>query len=214
MIRVVLADDHHLVRDGLRALLDAEDDVELVGEASDGLEVLPMVEELSPDVLVVDIRMPGMTGLEVSRRLGESSNVAVVVLSMYADEAYVVEALSHGASAYVLKAAHGDDLVTAIRTVADGGTYLSPPLSERSVQEYLDKARASELDPYETLSPREREVLRLVAEGQSSREIAQLLGISSRTVETHRANFMRKLDLNGQTELIRYALRRGIVRDD
>lgn len=215
MIRVLLADDHHLVREGLRALLEAEDGIELAGEAADGLEVLSLLEDDPPDVLVVDIRMPGLNGLEVTRRARElDADVAVIVLSMYADEAYVVEALGNGASGYVLKAAQADDLITAIRTVADGGTWLSPPLSERSVQEYREKAKASELDAYETLSPREREVLQLAAEGRSNPAIAELLGISTRTVESHRASFMRKLDLSGQTEIVRYALKRGIIRND
>jgi DNA-binding NarL/FixJ family response regulator len=209
---VVLADDHQIVRQGLKALLDAEPDLRVVGEAGDGLQAIKRVEMLSPRVLVLDLMMPGLNGLDVMRRLRRGSpHTQVVILSMYANEAYVLEALSNGASAYVLKDSSSADLVHAVREAAAGRKYLSPPLSDRAIEVYQEKARAATLDRYETLTAREREVLHLAAEGKTSAEVAARLGISGRTAETHRSNLMHKLDLHTQADLIRYALRRGIV---
>jgi DNA-binding NarL/FixJ family response regulator len=209
---IVLADDHVVVRQGLRALLEAEPDFAIVGEAADGLEVPDLVERLKADVLVLDLMLPGLNGLEVTRQVQQRSPQArVVVLSMYANEAYVLEALRNGAAAYVLKEASAADLVHAIREVMAGRRYLSPPLSESAIELYVQKAKAAPRDPYEALTTREREVLQLAAEGQSNPEIADRLGISVRTVETHRANLMTKLALHNQTELVRYALKRGIL---
>lgn len=215
MIKIVLADDHLVVRQGLRALLSAESDFSVVGEAGDGLEVLRVAERLKPDVLVLDLMMPGLTGLEVSRQVGKlSPQTRVVVLSMHANEAYVLETLRNGAYAYVLKDSGAEDLVTAVRQAAAGHRFLSPPLSERAIEAYQFRAGASSADPYETLTDRERQVFQLAAEGHTSTEIAARLGISPRTAETHRTNLMRKLNLRGHSELIRYALRRGIVPID
>jgi two-component system, NarL family, response regulator NreC len=215
MITIVLADDHHVVRQGLRALLEAEADFSVVGEAGDGLEALQRVEQLNPNVLVLDVMMPGLNGLEVSRQLNKHSpHTHVVVLSMYSNEAYVLEALGNGASAYVLKDSNSGDLVHAVREVAAGRRYLSPPLSDRAIEAYQEKAKAASLDKYETLTTREREVLQLSAEGHTSAEVAARLGISSRTAETHRSNLMHKLALHTQADLIRYALRRGIIPMD
>ncbi len=212
MTTIVLADDHHVVRQGLRALLEAESDFNVVGEAGDGLEALQMVELLKPNVLVLDLMMPGLNGLEVTRQtIKHTSQTRVVILSMYANEAYVLEALGNGASAYVVKDSSSADLVLAVREVALGRRYLSPPLSDRAIEVYQEKAKAATLDKYETLTTREREVLQLTAEGHTSAEIAGRLGISSRTAETHRSNLMHKLDLHTQADLIRYALRRGII---
>ena len=212
MTTIVLADDHHVVRQGLRALLEAESDFNVVGEAGDGLEALQMVELLKPNVLVLDLMMPGLNGLEVTRQtIKHTSQTRVVILSMYANEAYVLEALGNGASAYVVKDSSSADLVLAVREVALGRRYLSPPLSDRAIEVYQEKAKAATLDQYETLTTREREVLQLTAEGHTSAEIAGRLGISSRTAETHRSNLMHKLDLHTQADLIRYALRRGII---
>jgi DNA-binding NarL/FixJ family response regulator len=209
---IVLADDHVVVRQGLRALLEAEPDFAIVGEAADGLEVPDLVERLKADVLILDLMLPGLNGLEVTRQVQQRSpQTRVVVLSMYANEAYVLEALRNGAAAYVLKEASAADLVQAIREVMAGRRYLSPPLSESAIELYVQKAKAAPRDAYEELTTREREVLQLAAEGQSNPEIADRLGISVRTVETHRANLMHKLDLRSQTELVRYALRRGIL---
>jgi DNA-binding NarL/FixJ family response regulator len=200
------------VREGLRVLLETEEDFEVVGEAADGLSAVQMVERLNPDVAIIDLMMPDLNGLEVARHITQYSNgTLIVILSMHANEAYVLEALRNGVSAYVLKDSRANDLVHAVREVLGGRRYLSPPLSERAIESYVHKAQTAELDPYETLTTREREILHLAAQGHSATEMAARLFLSPRTVETHRANLMRKLDLHTQTDLIRYALRRGII---
>jgi DNA-binding NarL/FixJ family response regulator len=209
---IVLADDHHVVRQGLRSLLEAEPDFSVVGEAGDGLEAAQLIERLQPDVLVLDLMMPGLNGLEVTRQVSQRSpRTHVVILSMHPNEAYVLEALRAGAAAYVLKESTSAELVRAVREAVAGRRYLSPPLSERAIEAYMQKAESAALDPYETLTAREREVLHLVAEGHTNAEIAERLFVSRRTVETHRANLMRKLGLRTQTDLISYALRQGIL---
>ena len=209
---IVLADDHGIVRQGLRALLEAEPDLAVVGEAGDGLEALRLVERLAPAVLVADVMMPGLTGLQVTREIQRRwPRTRVVILSMYANEAYVLEALRSGAAGYVLKEAGATDLVRAVREAAAGGRYLSPPLSERAIEAYVERAQATPPDPYDTLTTREREILQLTADGLSSPLVAERLAISPRTVETHRANLMRKLNLRRQADLVRYALERLIV---
>jgi two-component system, NarL family, response regulator NreC len=211
-VRILLADDHPVVRLGIRNLLEAEPGFEIAGEVADALQVIPQVEALQPDVLVLDLIMPGLNGLEITRRLTRSApQTHIIVLSMHANEAYVIEALRNGASGYVLKGSDASELVHAIREVLDGKRYLSPPLSEHTIEMYVEKAAGAPLDPYETLSAREREVLHLAAEGHSSPESAARLHISARTVESHRASLMRKLGLRSQTDLVRYALRRGIL---
>lgn len=211
-IRVLFADDHPVVRLGIRQVLAAHPEFEIVGEVADGLQVIPQVAALKPDVLVLDLVMPGLSGLEITRRLGRvAPQTRIVVLSMHANEAYVMEALRNGASAYVLKGSEAGELVQAIHAVIAGERYLSPPLSDRSIEAYIEKAAGAPLDRYETLSAREREVLHLVAEGSTNTEIAARLFISARTVESHRASVMHKLGLRTQSELVRYALRRGIV---
>ena len=211
-VSILLADDHQVVRQGLRALLEAEPDFRVVGEAADGLEATRLVERLHPDVAVVDLIMPGLGGLEVTRQITTRvPETRVVVLSMHANEAYVLEALRNGAAAYVLKDSSAAELVEAVRAVVAGRHYLSAPLSERAIDTYRQGAKKATLDIYETLTMREREVLHLAAEGHSGPEIASRLSISPRTVETHRANLMRKLGLQTQTDLVRYALRRGIL---
>lgn len=211
-IRIVLADDHHVVREGLRALLETEPDFSIVGEAADGLATVDLVERLKPDVLVTDLMMPALSGLEVARQVAlRSPTTRVVILSMYANEPYVLEALRNGAAGYVLKDSTGADLVQAVRQVLTGDRYLSPPLSARAIEAYVQKAEAGSLDIYETLTTREREILHLAAQGCSNAEVATRLSISPRTAETHRANMMRKLGLRTQADLIRYALRRGIL---
>ena len=211
MITILLADDHSIVRQGLRALLEVEPDFCIVGEAVDGLEVTQLIEYLRPDVLVLDLMMPGLDGLEVTRRVNQRSpQTRVIILSMYGNEAYVVEVLRNGAAGYVLKKSTADELVRAVRAVVAGQRYLSPPLSEQTIETYMQKADESTQDLYDLLTAREREVLYLVAEGHTNAEIAARLFISPRTVEMHRANLMRKLDLRSQADLIRYALRRGI----
>ncbi|MDE3091111.1 MAG: response regulator transcription factor [Chloroflexota bacterium] len=212
-VSILLADDHHVVRQGLRTLLEAQVDFHVVGEAADGLEAVRLVERFKPNVLVVDLMMPGINGIEVACQVkSRSPQTRVVVLSMHANEAYVLEALQCGASAYVLKESTAEELVRAIRAVAAGRHYLSPPLSERAIEAYTQKiAGDAALDLYETLTHREHEVLHLAAEGRTTSEIAERLSISPRTAETHRTNLMRKLGLHSQTELVRYALQRGIL---
>jgi two-component system, NarL family, response regulator NreC len=207
---LLLADDHQIVRQGLRALLAAETDLRLVGEAAEGLEAVRLAERLRPNVLVLDLMMPGLNGLDVTRHLARRvPETRVVILSMHAHEAYVLEALLAGASAYVLKESSSDELVKAIRAVTAGRRYLSPPLSEEALGAYSRRTGSLPPDPYHTLTAREREVLQLTAEGHSGADIAERLFISPRTVETHRANLMRKLKVRNQKELIRYALQRS-----
>jgi len=212
MITIALAEDHHLVRQGFKLVLEAEKDFRLVGEASDGLEAVSLVTRTRPNVLLLDLMIPRLHGLEVIRQCRrEAPATRVVVLSMHADEPYVMEALRNGASGYVLKDCTAADLVQAVRAVAAGRRYLSPVLVERALTGYVERPGESDIDVYETLTNRERLVLQLAAEGKTSAEIATALFISPRTAETHRANLMRKLALRSQTELVRFAIRRGII---
>lgn len=208
-VSIFLADDHHVVRQGLRSLLEAEPDFTVVGEAADGLETVRMVEKLKPHVLVLDLMMPGLYGLEVARQV--QGTTRVVILSMHASEAYVLEALQNGAYGYVLKDSTAADLVQAVRLAAEGKRFLSQPFSDLAIAAYVQRSQSTPLDPYNTLTTREREVLQLMAEGYTNNEISARLSISPRTVEIHRANVMHKLNLKSQTELIRYALKRGIL---
>jgi two-component system response regulator NreC len=212
---IVLAEDHQIVRQGLRALLEAEPDFCIIGEAANGLEAAQLAERLQPDVMVVDLMMPGLNGLEVTRQVGQRvPQTQVVILSAFDNEAYVVEALGNGAAGYVLKKSSAADLAQAVREVVAGRRYLSPALSERAIEtyvRYVQQVKNATLDPYETLTPREREVLHLAAEGHTNAEIAAQLSISPRTVEVHRANMMRKLGLRTPTDLIRYAMQHGIL---
>jgi DNA-binding NarL/FixJ family response regulator len=212
---LLLADDHAVVRLGLRRLLEGEPGLDVVGEVGDGLELLLAVERLRPDVLLLDLMMPGLSGLEALRQVRKRyPKMHVVILSMHATEAYVFEALRNGAAAYVLKGSGGSEVREAVRAVIAGRRYLSPPLSERAIQSYVEKADGVVRDAYDGLSGREREVLQLSAEGHSNSEIAARLFISRRTVESHRAKLFEKLGLHSQTDLVRYALRRGIIKLD
>lgn len=212
MTSIVLADDHHVVRQGLRALLEAEPGITIVGEAADGLQAVELVERLRPDVLIADLMMPRLSGLEVARQVvRRGAPTRVVLLSMHADAGYVAEGLRNGATAYVLKDSTAAELVRAVHEAAAGRRYLSPPLSEPALESYRSRSEAATLDLYDTLTAREREVLHLAAEGMTSAEVSARLFISPRTVEIHRAHLMRKLGLKNQTELVRYALRRGIL---
>jgi DNA-binding NarL/FixJ family response regulator len=211
-ISIVLADDHPVVRRGIRALLEAEPGYAVVGEASDGLHLLRLAERLQPDVLLLDLMMPGLNGLDALPALRRRCpRTRVVVLSVHGDEAFVQRALKDGATGYALKDCDPDILMRAVREAAAGRRYLSPPLSERAVEAYVEKAHAAPPDPHETLTPREREVLQLAAEGYTGAETARRLSISPRTVEMHRGNLMHKLGLRTVADLIRYALRRGII---
>jgi len=212
MTTIVLADDHALIREGLRAVLDGEPDWSVVGEAADGLEALDLVDRLQPDVLIVDLMLPNLSGLEVIRQVRQRvPQTHVITLSMHSNESYVLAALRNGAAAYVLKDASSTDISAAIREVVAGRRYLSPPLSQYALEAYIQKAKGAPLDPYETLTTREREVLHLVAQGETTPAIAARLSLSPRTVETHRTNLMRKLGLRTQTDVMRYALHRGII---
>ena len=212
---ILLADDHQVVIDGLKALLSGEPDMQVIGQATDGLQVLPRVLELRPEVLVLDLMMPGLGGLEVARQVRDRApETKVIVLSMHANDAYVVEALRNGAAGYVLKQADARALVDAIRAVRGGARYLSPPLSEEKLERWQVDAKAAPLDLYDTLSTREREVLQLTAEGLTSAAIGERLTIGKRTVETHRANLQRKLGVKTQADLVRFAVKKGLVGVD
>jgi DNA-binding NarL/FixJ family response regulator len=212
-IRVLLADDHVLIRAGLRMVVDAQPDFTVVGEAGDGREAVAMAESLKPDVLVMDIGMPGLNGIEAARQIREKLPEAqIVMLSMHSDEGYVLRALKAGAKAYLLKDSAETDLARAIRAAADGKSFFSPAVGRVLLEDYVRKLqRTGAEDSYDLLSPREREILQLVAEGRSSKEIANLLNLSVYTVETHRARVMQKLNLRGVPELILYAVRKGII---
>jgi two-component system, NarL family, response regulator NreC len=210
VIRLVLADDHAIVREGVCALLESDPEFEVVGQAGDGAEVVGLVERLQPDVVVLDLMMPGTGGLEVTGQLARRPHPpAVLILTMHESEPYVVEAMRRGAAGYALKRAPAGELARGIRTVAAGNRYLSPPLSDRVLDAYL-RGPDQQQDPEDMLTVREREVLRLAADGRSNAEVAALLFISRRTVETHRARAMKKLGLRNHVELVRYAMEVGI----
>lgn len=212
---IVLADDHRVVREGLRVLLEAESDFSVIGDAGDGLATVRLVDRLKPDVLLLDLMMPGLNGQEVARKVRKCSpQTRVVVLSMHSSDPYVMEALRNGAAGYVLKDAGGTDVIHAVREVIAGRRYLSPPLSERAIDAYQDKAKSAAWERYDMLTARERETLQLVAEGHTNNEIASRLGIGLRTAETHRTHVMRKLQLRTHMDLVKYAIERGIISLD
>jgi DNA-binding NarL/FixJ family response regulator len=212
-IRVLLADDHKLIRAGLRLVVDQQPDLSVVGEADDGRQAVELAKSLKPDVVVMDIGMPNLNGIEAARQIREiRPDAAVVMLSMHSDEGYVLRAFGAGARAYLLKDSATTDLVQAIHAVVEGKSFFSPAVSKVLLQDYMRKLqRSGAEDSYDLLSPREREVLQLVAEGKSNKEIASLLNLSVYTVETHRAKIMQKLNLKGVPELILYAVRKGII---
>ena len=211
-ISILLVDDHAILRQGLRALFASESDLKIVGETGNGLEVLGLVDKLKPDVTILDLELPGMKGLDVAKQINERRcPTRVIVLSMYSNEAFVVEALKYGASAYVLKGSEASDLILAIHRAVKGLRFLSPPLSELAIEAYLQRIPTENPDPYETLTPRERQILHLAASGNTNPEIAEQLVLSTRTVEAHRRRMMQKLDIHNQTELMRYALKKGII---
>ena len=213
-VTILVVDDHPIVRQGLRRLLEAESEFRVVGEAEDGIEALQLIERLKPDILVLDMMMPSLNGLEVLRRIKNiSPTTCTIILSMQSADAYVFESLKNGAAGYVLKETGPSELVNAVREVIQGNRYLSAKLSERlqaSGQTIVDTPS----DAYETLTAREREILQMTVEGGTSQEIGEKLMISPRTVEVHRSNLMNKLGLHNQTELIRFAIKRGILSLD
>lgn len=212
-IRILLVDDHAVVRAGLRYLLDAQPDMTVIGEAGSGEEALRLIEELQPDIVLMDISMPGMGGLEATRRIKRLfPAVKVLILTMHANEEYLFQVLQAGGSGYVLKKAADTELIGAIHVVYRGEAFLYPEVTTLLVQDYLQRVRdGAETGSYEVLTDREREVLRLIAEGYTSQEIADLLVVSLKTVETHRAHIMDKLSLHSRAELVQYALRKGIL---
>lgn len=210
-VRVLLADDHTLVRAGLRKLLESMPAVEVVGEAGDGLELLALAAKLQPNLVLMDIAMPGLNGLEATARVVKAMpDIRVLILSMHQDEEYVRQALRHGAVAYLLKDAAPMELELAVNAVLRGETYLSPAVSKGVVTDYVQRLRGEE-QPGELLTPRQREVLQLIAEGQSTKEIARRLDLSVKTVESHRTQLMKQLDIHEVAGLVRYAMRVGLV---
>jgi DNA-binding NarL/FixJ family response regulator len=210
-IRILLADDHTLVRAGIRGLLEGLPGVEVVGEAGDGAEALRQAQELRPDVVLLDVGMPGLNGLEAAARImAIDTPIRVVILSMHTSEEYVLRALRAGCAGYLVKGSAVTELEIAVRAVARGETYLSPVVSRRVVEDYVNRSGGA-ADPLDALTPRQREILQLVAEGNTSKDIAQRLGLSFKTVETHRSQIMERLGVHDVTGLVRFALRVGLV---
>ena len=214
--RVLLAEDHTIVRKGLCALLDAEPGIEVIGEAQDGREALLKAEQLHPDIVLMDITMPVLNGLEATRQIKKRfPEVKVLILTVHSDEEYIRQILRAGASGYLVKQAAPHELISAIEAIQRGESYLSPSVSKKVVQEYVQHATGSaEQDTHERLTDREREVLQLIAEGNSTRDIAELLHMSVKTAETHRARLMGKLDIHSTAELTQYAIRKGVISLD
>lgn len=212
-IRLLLADDHALLREGVRLILESQPDMVVVGEAATGKEVVQRARELRPDVVLMDLTMPGGNGLEATQAIKrEWPETQVLVLTMHDTQEYFFRLLQSGASGYVVKGAQKEDLLAAVRAVAQGGVYLYPTLARHLVSDYLHHAHQAENeDPVNRLTDREQEVLRLLADGLTGREIAERLVLSPATVERHRANLMAKLGLHSRVELIRYAVRRGLI---
>ena len=212
-ISILLADDHTIIRSGLRLLLEQQPDFKVVAEAGDGREAVELVSKHHPEVAVLDIGMPQLNGIEATLQIvAKEPQTQVVILSMHSDEGYVLRALKAGARAYILKNSAEADLIRAVRTVAEGKSFFSPAISKMLLDDYVRQIRDKQVeDRYDLLTPREREILQLVAEGKSNKEVATILNLSVYTVETHRSNIMEKLKLKGLPELILYAVRKGII---
>lgn len=213
-VRIVLADDHTVMRSGLKLLLEREPDFSVVGEAQNGKEAVQVVGEKLPDVVVMDIAMPNLNGIEATGRIvGAHPKTAVIILSMHSDEGYVLRALKAGARGYLLKDSAESDLIAAVRKVSEGRAFFSPAISNLLVEDYVREIRnRGAEDSYELLTARERELLQLLAEGKTTKEIASYLQLSPYTVDTHRSNLMRKLNVNSLAELILYAVRKGVIK--
>ena len=212
-IRILLADDHSIVREGLRALLERQQEFEVVGDVADGREAVEMAETAFPDVVVMDVAMPGLNGIEATRRItARSPRTGVVILSMHSDESYILRSLKAGARGYLLKDSLQADLIDAVRAAAQGKSFFSPKVSKVLQEDYINElqARGAE-DTWDLLTDREREILQLVAEGKTNKEIAALLNISPYTIDTHRGHILQKLNLHSAPELILYAIRKGII---
>jgi two-component system response regulator NreC len=211
--RILLADDHKLMRSGLKALIEQQPDLAVVGEADDGRQAVALAVSLKPDLLVMDIGMPNLNGIEAAHQITQANPAtAIVILSMHSDESYVLRALKAGAKGYLLKDSAESDLIRAVHAVAGGKSFFSPAVSKVLLDDYVRKLqRSGAEDIYDLLTPREREILQLIAEGKSNKDVANLLNLSVYTVETHRSNIMEKLNLRGIPELILYAVRKGII---
>ena len=213
-IRVLLVDDHHLVRTGMRSLMQSMANLTVVGESGDGRAALELLSTLQPNIVLMDIAMPELNGLEATTRIAKDfPNTRVIILSMHASEEYVLQALRAGASGYLVKNAAPEELELAIRAVARGETYLSPAISRHVVEELLGRSTAS-TNPVDALTPRQREILQLVAEGKSTKQIAGSLGVSIKTIESHRAQLMERLDIRDVAGLVRFAIRHGVAQGD
>ena len=212
-IRILLADDHNVMRDGLRVLLERQPGFEVVAEAADGIEAVRQAEEHAPDVVVMDIAMPTLNGIEATRRITMAEpKTEVVILSMHFDESYILRSMKAGARAYLLKDSAKADLINAIRSVHEGRSFLSPRVSQLLKDDYLSQLEARGVeDSYDLLTDREREILQLVAEGKTNKEIANVLNVSPYTIDTHRAHILQKLNLHSGPELILYAVRKGLI---
>jgi len=212
-VRIILADDHNILRDGMRLLLERQPGFEVVGEARDGREIVDLAREQRPDVIVMDIAMPNMNGIEATRRIvATRPETGIVILSMHYDESYVLRSLKAGAKAYLLKDALKAELIAAIRAVSEGRSFFSPKISRVLQEDYIEAlGRKDADDSYELLTGREREILQLVAEGKTNKEIASILNVSMYTVDTHRTHILQKLNLHSVPELILYAVRKGII---
>jgi two-component system response regulator NreC len=212
-IRIVLADDHTVVRKGLRLLLENQPDFTVVADAADGREAVTLVELHKPDVVVMDVAMPILNGIEAARQIcAKMPQTAIVFLSMHADEGYVLKALKSGARAYLLKDSADHDLIAAVKAVREGKAFFSPAISKMLVEDYMRQMQDRRVeDSFELLTTREREVLQLFAEGRNSKDVASLLNLSMHTVETHRGNIFQKLNLHSTAELILYAIRKGVI---
>lgn len=212
-VRVVLADDHGVVRKGLRFILSQEPDVEVVGEAEDGRQAVRLASELNPNIIIIDIAMPELNGIDASMQICKAHpRIGVIILSMYSDEEFLVRALSAGAKGYLLKDSAETDLVRAVRVVASGKTFFSPTIAHTLLEDYMRRLQQEGLqDSYELLTDREREVLQLLARGRSNKEVATLLGLSVHTIDSHRTNLMQKLSLHNTAEIVIYAMRKRII---
>ena len=210
--RILLADDHEIMRQGLRSLIEKEADLEVVAEAEDGRTAVTLARKLAPDVVVMDIGMKDLNGIEATRQiLAESPRIKIIALSVHRDRRFVEEMLKAGASGYLLKEGAWADLTRAIEVVSSGQVYLSPPIADLVVSNFVRQSPQPDSSPFEVLSPREREVLQLLAEGRSTKEVAAYLHVSVKTVETHRLHIMRKLDMHSMAELTKYAIREGLT---
>ncbi len=209
-IKVLLVDDHAIMRDGIRALLSLDNDIEIIGEAGEGKEAIEKAQKLLPDVIIMDIAMPGMDGLEATRRILKLNPKAkVLVLSQYDDKEYILSAIKAGSAGFIPKRALGSELVSAIHAVNRGESFLYPSAAAALIKDYREQAHHADI--YDTLTPREREVLKLIAEGHTGKEIAGMLFISLKTVMGHRSKIMEKLGLRNRTELIKYAMKKGLL---